>query len=174
MIPEQLNLGQVQKVLQNLLRERVSIRDMLTVIETLADHAAITKSPEMLTEFVRQALSHTITKQNMASDGKLYVMMLDREIEDVITQATQFSEQGTVLALEPTIAQRVLKSLQKGMEQFTVMQLQPIVACLPTIRGQLRRLTEKFFPNLVVLSHNEITSTAEIETVGVVRLNDAN
>jgi len=94
----------VQKVLQNLLRERVSIRDMVTVIEALADHAVTTKSPEILTEFVRQALSRLITKQYTANDGKLYVMMLDQEIEELVTQAVQYSEQGTLLALEPSLA----------------------------------------------------------------------
>ncbi len=169
-IPDMLNLGQVQKVLQSLLRERVSIRDMLTILETLADRSATTKSPEILTEFVRQGLSRNITKQYVSSDGKIYLMMLDQQIEEIIQQATQYGEEGATLALEPSLAQRILDTIQSGIEKFTLLQLTPILACLPGIRGQVRRLTEKFFPNLVVLSHNEISPTAQIESVGIVRL----
>jgi len=173
-VPDMLNLGTVQKVLQNLLRERVSIRDMLTIVETLADHAPRTKSPEILTECVRQAMARVITKQHVSPDGKLYVMMFDQEVEELISQATQYTEQGSVLALEPSLAHRILDALRRGMEQFSVLQVQPVLACLPTVRSQIRRLTEKFFPNLIVLSHSEIAPAVQIETVGVVRLSDGN
>lgn len=172
-IPDQLHLGQVQKVLQNLLRERVSIRDLLTILETLADRAAVTKSADILTEFVRQALARSITKQYTATDGRFYLMMLDHEIEEAIQQSTQYSEEGTVLALEPGLAQRIVEAMQRAIEQFSVLQLQPVLATLPAIRGQVRRLTEKFLPSLVVLSHNEIVSSAQIESVGIVRLSAA-
>jgi flagellar biosynthesis protein FlhA len=164
----------VQKVLQSLLREGVSIRDMLTILETLADRAPKTQSPEILTEFVRQSLARTITKQYASSDGKIYLMMLDQEIEEIIQQATQYVEEGITLALEPNLAQRILDTIQKGIDQFSVIQMQPILACLPTIRSQMRRLTEKFFPNLIVLSHNEIVPSTPIESIGIVRLSDVN
>ena len=130
-IPDMVSLGSVQKVLQNLLRERVSIRDLVTIIETLAEHSSSTKSPEILTEYVRQALGRAITRQYMAGDGKLYVMMFDQEIEELISQATQFSEQGSMLALEPSVARRILDSLRRGIEQFSILQMTPIVACVP-------------------------------------------
>ncbi|MFP4379206.1 MAG: flagellar biosynthesis protein FlhA [Candidatus Sumerlaeia bacterium] len=172
-IPDMIGLGTVQKVLQNLLRERVSMRDMLTILETMIDHATPNQHPDMLTEYVRQALSRSITKQFVSSDNKLYVMMLDQEIEDLVARASQQTDEGTLLALEPNLAQRIIESIQLGIERFSVMQAQPILACLPPIRLPMRRLTEKFFPNLVVLSHNEIAPTAEIESVGIVRLSDA-
>ena len=173
-VPDLLDLGKIQKVLQNLLREQVSIRDMLTIIETLADQAATTKAPEVLTERVRQALGRTITRQYVSSDGKVHLLMLDQEIEEIVAQATQHTEQGaTVLAMEPTTAQRILDGIQKGMEQFSVLQTQPILACVPAIRYQLRQLTAKFFPSLVVLSHNEIAPSTQIESVGIVKLRGA-
>jgi flagellar biosynthesis protein FlhA len=172
-IPEILDLGPVQKVLQNLLRERVSIRDLLTILETLTDHATESKSPDYLTEFVRRALARTITKQYATSDGRIYLMMLDQEIEQIIARATQQTDQGVLLALEPGLAQRVVEAIQKGIDKFSLHQTQPILACLPNIRVQVRRLTEKFFPNLIVLSHNEIAPTVQIESVGIVRLSDA-
>jgi flagellar biosynthesis protein FlhA len=172
-IPETIDLGSIQKVLQNLLRERVSMRDMLTILETLIDHAGKTRNPEILTERVRHALARSITKQFVSTDGKMYLMMLDQEIEDVIARATQQTDDGALLALEPSIAQRIVEAIQRGIDRFTVIQAQPILACLPAIRPPLRRLTEKFFPNLVVLSHNEIVTTAQIESLGIVRLNDA-
>ncbi|MBN1868753.1 flagellar biosynthesis protein FlhA [Candidatus Sumerlaeota bacterium] len=173
-VPEPLNLGLIQKVLQSLLRERVSIRDLLTVLEALTDNVAQTRSPEILTELARQALARSITRQYTSSDGKMHLMMLDQEIEDLIAQATQTTDQGAILALEPHLAQRVLDALQKGVEKFSMLQMQPVVACLPAIRTQLRRLTERFFPNLVILSHSEIAPSAQIESVGIVRLSDAN
>ncbi len=172
-VPEMLSLGQIQKVLQNLLRERVSIRDMLTIIETLADRASSTKHPALLTEFARRSLSRSISKQYMASDGKLYMMMFDQEIESLIQQASQQSEDGVILALEPSIAQRVLDSIGQAVEQFSVLQMQPILTCLPAIRPQVRRLVEKFYPNLIVLSHAEILPSVQIETVAIVRLEAA-
>jgi flagellar biosynthesis protein FlhA len=173
-VPDLLDLGRVQKVLQNLLREQVSIRDMLTIIETLADHATTTKAPEALTEHVRQALARTITRQYVSSDGKIRLLMLDQEIEELVAHATQHTEQGaTVLAMEPTTAQRVLDGIQRGMEQFSALQGQPILACVPAIRRQLRQLTAKFFPSLVVLSHNEIAPSTQVESVGIVKLRGA-
>ncbi|HNY25844.1 MAG TPA: flagellar biosynthesis protein FlhA [Candidatus Sumerlaeota bacterium] len=170
-IPEMISLGQVQKVLQNLLRERVSIRDMLTIIETLAERGALAKNSNLLTEYVRQALARSITKQNQAADGKIYLMMLDQEIEEIVQQATQFTEDGPSLAIEPGMAQRILDAVQRGIEQFSMLQMQPIIACLPAVRSSFRRLTEKFFPSLIVLSHNELTPGAQIESVGILRLN---
>ena len=174
LVPEMLNLGQVQKVLQNLLRERVSVRDMLTILESLADHAGSTKSPDSLTEYVRHTLARSITKQYTNDDGRIYVMMLDQQIEEIVQQATQYADQTPILALEPALAKRVLDAIQRGIDQFSMLQIQPILAVLPNIRPQLQRLTEKFFPNLIVLSHSEIAPTAQIETVGVVRLGEEN
>ncbi|MCX7011174.1 MAG: flagellar biosynthesis protein FlhA [Candidatus Sumerlaeota bacterium] len=172
-IPEVLTLNQIQKVLQNLLAERVSIRDMQTVLETLIDKAAATTDPELLTEHVRQALARSITRQHLADDGKLYLMMLDQPIEEALIRATQQAEGARILALDPRIAQNIINAVQRGIEAFTLMQAQPILACMPMIRPQLRRLTEKFFPNLAILSHSEIAPNTPIESMGVVRLANA-
>ena len=173
LVPEVLTLGQVQKVLQNLLRERVSVRDLQTILEALVDKASLTNDPDLLTEYVRHALARGITRQHLAEDGKLYVMLLDQEIEETMVKAVQQGESGRILALDPRTAQNIINSIQRGVESFTLMQTQPVLACLPSVRAQLRRLTEKFFPSLVILSHSEIAPNTRIESLGVVRLANA-
>ncbi|OPZ22862.1 MAG: Flagellar biosynthesis protein FlhA [candidate division BRC1 bacterium ADurb.BinA364] len=172
-VPDILTLGQIQKVLQNLLRERVSIRDLQTILETMIDRSPATSDPDYLTEFVRQALARNITQQHLSDDGKLYVMMLDQEIEEHLARATQQTDAGRILAIEPRTAQSIINAIQHAMESFTMLQAQPIVACLPAVRLQLRKLTEKFFPSLVIISHSEIAPNTPIESVGIVRLANA-
>lgn len=170
LIPNLLTLGGVQKILQNLLKEQISIRDILTILETLADYAPITKDPDILTEYVRQAMARPITKQYQSPDGSISVMVVDREIEDIIAGSIQQTAQGSYLSLEPTTAQKILNRIKQGMERFGVISTQPIILSSPRIRLHLKRLTERFIPNLVILSHNEITSDAQVQTLGMVSL----
>lgn len=174
-VPEMLPLGLIQKVLQNLLREHVSVRDMLTVIETLSERVNYVKDPDLLTEYVRQGLARHITQPYLNPDGRLHVMVLDREIEDVIARNISMSDQGMTITLEPEYAQQVLTALEQATEQWTnALGLgTPVLACLPACRGALRKLTEKFFPQLVILSHNEIPPNVNVESVGVVGLDHA-
>lgn len=174
LIPNLLSLGKVQKVLQNLLKEQVSIRDLRTILEQLADFAATTQDSNILTEYVRQALARPLTKQYQAKDGSLSVMTLDRRVEDIIEGAIQKSETGPFLAMEPSVAERFLSSLKSAMELVTPnLETSPVLLVSPSIRLCLRRFVERFIPDLVILSHGEIVSSVQIKTVRVVGLNES-
>lgn len=173
-VPEILPLGLIQKVLQNLLRENVSIRDMLTIIETMTERAPMVKDPDILTEYVRQGLARHITRHYVNEDNQLLVMMLDREIEELLMRSLKPSDQGIMLTIDPATAQNLLGSLEQAIDQWGTTFGTPILACLPAVRCPLHKLTEKFFPSLVVLSHNEIPSNIHVESLGVVGLSHAN
>jgi flagellar biosynthesis protein FlhA len=170
LIPGLLPLGAVQKVLQNLLREQVSIRDLHTVLETLADAAYVTKEPDLLTEHVRQSLSRQITRQYQTPDGMLPLITLSQELENQIANSIQDSGQGAYLGLSPAVAQMIINGIDSMMERFTLNNYQPVLLCSPLIRPHVRRLVERFLPNLIVLSHNEVAQDVRIEALGMVEL----
>ena len=171
--PNLLSLGGVQKTLQNLLKEQVSIRDLLSIVETLADYAPITKNVDILTEYVRQRLARSITKQYKTPEGDIPLMTLDAEIEELVNNAIQHTEHESYLSLEPALAQKILAQFNKAMGKFTSMNYQPIILCSPGIRPHLKKLTERFIPTLVVLSHNEIDKRVKLKSLGVASLNYA-
>ena len=172
LVPNLMTLGKVQKVLQNLLREQISIRDLRTILETLADYASKVEDPDVLTEYVRQSLARPITKQYLAKDGTLSVMTLDRAVEDLIQQSIQKTELTSYLALEPTVAEKILAKIRESAEAVTPMlETSPVLLASPLIRMYLRKLTERFLPDLVVLSHSEIIPNVQIRTLRVVTLN---
>jgi flagellar biosynthesis protein FlhA len=173
LVPQQLTVGGVQKVLQGLLREGVSIRDLGTILETLADHAGRTKDPEALTEHVRQALGRAITRRFLAPGGALTVMTLAAGVERTLLEAVQRVEGGTVLALEPALAQRLLARLAEWMERFGARQLSPVLLCSAAVRAAVRQLVERALPTLAVVAPGEIPSGVRVESMGVVTL-DAN
>jgi len=173
LLPNLLSLGGVQRVLQNLLKEQVSIRDLLTIAETLADYAPVTKNLDILTEYVRQKLARSITKKYATPTGDIALMTVDNEIEELITNAVQHTEHESYLSLEPSVAQRILTQLNKALEKFSNMNYQPVILCSPGIRSHLKRLTERFLPTLVVLSHNEIDKRVKLKSLGVVGLSHA-
>ena len=173
LVPNLLSLGGVQKTFQNLLKEQVSIRDLLSIVETLADYAPITKNVDILTEYVRQRLARSITKQYKTPEGDIPLMTLDAEIEELVNNAIQHTEHESYLSLEPALAQKILAQLNKAMEKFTSMNYQPIILCSPGIRPHLKKLTERFIPTLVVLSHNEIDKRVKLKSLGVASLNYA-
>ena len=168
-----LPLGLIQKVLQNLLTERVSIRDMLTIIETMSERAPQIRDTDLLTEYVRQALARHIVQPYVNDQGKLQVMMLDREVEELLMRHTRTTDAGIALTLDPESAQRLLKSLEDAIDQWSMLLGTPILTCLPACRLPLRKLTEKFFPQLVILSHNEIPATVPVETLALVGMKHA-
>jgi flagellar biosynthesis protein FlhA len=171
LVPNLLTLGGVQKVLQNLLREQLSIRDLLTILETLADYAPVTKDPLILTEYVRQSLSRSITKKWQSEDGEIPALMLSFELEESLTKAIQHTDHGSYLALEPQQAQRLMAQLNQAVEQFAMTQYQqPILITGPMLRPHVKRLTEPFLPHLVVLSQSDIVSNVPIKNMGVVRI----
>ncbi|MGK0289687.1 MAG: flagellar biosynthesis protein FlhA [bacterium] len=168
LIPDLLGLGVVQRVLQNLLRENVSIRDLHSLLETLADSAPFTKDPDLLTEHIRQNLARNITRQYQNDEGILPVMTLDQEIENLISNAIHETSQGSYLGLDPSVAQAIISLIEKGIENFNMFNYQPLVLCSPMVRPHLKKLTERFIPNLVVLSHNEVAQDARIESLGTI------
>ncbi|PIQ97345.1 MAG: flagellar biosynthesis protein FlhA [Nitrospinae bacterium CG11_big_fil_rev_8_21_14_0_20_56_8] len=172
LIPSQLPLGKVQRVLKNLLQEQISIRDLRTILEQLADYASVTTDPDLLTEYVRQALARPITKQYQNDDGSLSVLTLDRRLEDLIEGSIQKTETATYLALEPSVAERFLTRLKDAVESVTPkLENSPILLASPMVRKQLRRFTERFIPDLVILSHNEILSSVRIQNLKVISIN---
>ena len=172
LIPDVLSLGKVQKVLQNLLKEQISIRDLRTILEQLADYGPTTKDTDILTEYVRQALARPITKQFQSADGSLSVMTLNREIEELIHSSIQKTELASFLSLEPTVAEKLLLKLQEAVESMTPqMETSPVLLASPGIRHHLRKFVERFIPDLAVLSHSEIIPSVQIKTLKVVDLN---
>lgn len=172
LVPNLMTLGKVQKVLQNLLREQISIRDLRTILESLADNAAQVDDPDVLTEYVRQALARPITNKYLAKDGSLSVMTLDQKVEELIRQSIQKTEVSSYLALEPTVAEKILAKIRETVEAITPsLETAPILLASPLVRMYLRKLTERFLPDLVVLSHSEIVPTVQIRTLRVVTLN---
>src|SRR5262249_35660533 len=155
----QLPVGGVQKVLQNLLRESLSIRDLVSILEALADHAPRSKDPEMLTEHVRLALGRSITRRLQAPDGSLALVTLAAPIERLLLDAVQRTEDGATLAIEPALAQRLLTRLGEAAERFAAQQLSPVLLCSAPIRPHLRRLVERALPSLAVISPGEIVAS---------------
>jgi flagellar biosynthesis protein FlhA len=170
LVPNILPLGIIQKVLQNLLKERVSIRDLLTILETMADSVSITKDPDILTEYVRQRLARSIIKQFETPEGVLPLITIDQKIEDILREGIQKADHGSYLSLEPSLAQKILTAINQTLEKMAQANYQPIILCSPTIRRHLKRLLDRFLPQVVVLSHNELTAQAKIQSLGTVNL----
>jgi flagellar biosynthesis protein FlhA len=172
LVPNLLPLGTVQKVLQNLLAEGVSIRDLALILETLADAASSTKDPVVLTEFARQALGRTICRSLAAADGTLKVFTLSPALEQQLTDALADGDQGRYLALDPRAAQGVIEAIAQTVGKGC-LDGTPVVLSSPAIRPHLRRLTERYLPHLAVVSYNEIGTDITIKAVAMVEAADA-
>ncbi len=170
LVPDILPLGIVLKVIQNLLREGVSVRDLRTILETLAEYGTSTKDPGSLTEMARQSLYRTITESIRGEAGDIPLFTLDRRIEESIAENLMQTEHGQQLSLDPKVTQTILASLNEKIEEATNLGEKMVVLCSPVIRTHFKRLTEKFIPNLVVISHNELSPDANIRSLGTVRL----
>lgn len=170
LVPDLLNLGVIQRVLQGLLKENVSIRDMSTVLETLADTALYTKVPDILIEHVREALARSITRQYQNEEGVLPVMTLNQDMENQLAEAVQDTGQGSYLGIDPQSAEMVMNAIEKGIEAFSMYNYQPLILCSPVVRPHLKKLMERSVPNLAVLSHNEIVSDVRIESLGTIEV----
>jgi len=165
-----LNLGIIQKVLQNLVRENISIRDLLTISEALADYGEMTKDPEILTEYVRQRLGRAIVKPFVDEEDTLRVLTVDSHIEETIRNSLQQTEHGVFLTLDPAAAQRIINAVKKGVEEAEGKGFVPVILTNPTIRRHLRRLIERFISDAHVISHSEIPGNIRIESIGVITL----
>ncbi len=173
LVPDIIPLGTLQKVLQNLLKEKISIRDLLTILETLADYVPITKDVNVLVGYVRQALARAITRQYEDENGNITVIMVSPDIEDTIAKSIQHTEYESFVTADPDVIQNIISSFQKFVTIFTDRGLEPIILCSPNIRTYLRKILEKFFPNITVLSYNEVTHDTNIKSLGMLVLKDA-
>ncbi|MGI6085881.1 MAG: flagellar biosynthesis protein FlhA [Acetivibrionales bacterium] len=169
LIPKLMSLGEIQKVLANLLREGVSIRDMVTILETLADYAPVTRDPDMLTEYVRQALGRAISKGYLSGSGS-EVITLDPKLEQLIIDSVQRNEAGTFMAIEPEISNKVVSNTATLAEKMAQSGKQPIILASPVVRLYFKRLTEHAIPGLVVLSYNELDPNIEVNAIGMVSI----
>jgi len=163
LIPTHMTLGGVQRVLQNLLRERVPVNDIVTILETLLDIAPTTKDIDLMTEHVRQGLSRYITKQFAAPDGVISVISLDPRFESALTRAMGGEP------MSPDVVSRLLRGIESSLEGVKAKGAQPVILCSLQVRRFLRRLLEKFAPSIPVLSSAEVTPSARISTVGMVK-----
>lgn len=173
LIPDPLPLGSVVRVLQNLLKEQISIRDLLTIFETLADEAIRTKDIEVLTESVRKALARGITAKYTTDQGNIPVMTLSPNIEEIIANSLLQTEQGIQLVMDPQTASRLITNIAHAVEHHPEIAGQPILLTSPTSRRHLYKLTSRFIPQLIVLSHNELTNDANVQAVATVELSHA-
>jgi flagellar biosynthesis protein FlhA len=170
LVPGLLTLGSVQKILQNLIREQVSIRDLLTIVETLADYAPMTKDTDILTEYVRQRLSRTITKHFLGNEKVLKVINISSDMEDIISNGINQTEYGAYLALGPKEATRIIDSIKKTLDEMTAKIEQPVLLCSTTIRRHIKKLCDSFQVQVSVFSHNEIPAGLEVQSVGDIGL----
>lgn len=169
LIPKLMTLGEIQKVLANLLREGVSIRDMVTILETLADYAPVTRDPDMLTEYVRQSLGRAISKSCLSGRNP-EVITLDPKIEQMILESVQKTEAGSYMAIDPSLSNKIISSTAKLSEKMAQSGKQPVVLASPVVRLYFKRLTEHAIPGLVVLSYNELDPSLEVNAVGMVSI----
>ncbi|UQD51721.1 flagellar biosynthesis protein FlhA [Bacillus methanolicus] len=168
--PTPLSVGEVQKVLAKLLKENVSIRNLPVIFETLADFGKVTTDTDLLTEYVRQALARQITNQYAGQEKTLKVITLSGKVEKKIAEGIQQTEHGNYLSLDPAVSQGILESLASQIEQLSLMDQTPVVLCSPAVRMYVRQLTERYFPQIPILSYNELEANVEVQSVGVVNV----
>lgn len=165
--PALLSLGEIQKVLANLLRESVSIRNFATIVEALADYAQVTKDTDMLTEYVRQSMYRNITNQFMPNK-EAKVITIDQDVEKNIMESLQTTETGTYMALDPVRSKRLLNNINEQVEKAISLGEQPIIVTAPIVRFYLKKFIEQLSSDIIVLSYNEIDPTAKIQSIGMV------
>ncbi len=170
LVPNILQLGVIQKVLQNLISEGVSIRDMLSIVETLADYGSAIHDPSQLTEYVRARMSRTIIRPYLDSEGTLPIITLSPQIDEILTAGIRSTEQGGYLALDPNQAQGIIKAINSCTEQAVTTDGQPVLLTTPQIRPHLAQLMIRFLPNLPVISQAEIPADVNIQSLATVNL----
>lgn len=168
--PSPLSIGEIQKVLANLLRENVSVRNLPIIFETLADYSKLTSDTDILTEYARQALARQITSQYVNGQPSLKVITVSGKVEKLLADSIQQTDHGNYLAMDPQDSQTVLESIAKEVERVSFMEQSSIILCSPAVRMYLRQLTERYFPQIPVLSYNELDAAIEIQSVGLVNV----
>jgi len=170
LVPNLMTLGEVQQVLKSLLRERVPIRDMVTILETLSNYARSIKDTEVLTEQVRTALGSAICQQFQNDKNQLAVLTLDPGVERLIAEAAQSTPHGFTYSVEPGLLQKIYAQLAKWLEKILPGVKHPVILCSPQVRGHIKRLTERVLPQLVVLSYNEVPQQFKVQSLGMIEM----
>ncbi|OCS84254.1 flagellar biosynthesis protein FlhA [Caryophanon latum] len=168
--PSPLSIGEIQKVLGRLLQENVSVRNLPVIFETMADYSKLTSDTDILTEYVRQALARQITAQHTNGQSTLKVITISGRIEKMLADSIQQTEHGNYLAMDPQDSQNILEAIAKEVERVSFMEQSSILLCSPGVRMYLRQLTERYFPQIPVLSYNELDAAIEIQSVGMVNV----
>ncbi len=168
LVPKLLGVGEIQKVLQNLLREGISILDLVTIFETLADYAPTTRDTDVLTEYVRQSLKRAISNKYFPNGEMTSVVTLDPKIEQEIMGSVKQTEQGAFLALDPDRTQKIMKSVEAEVGKLENLGKNPVIITSPIVRMYFKRLSRDYFQELIVVSYNEIESNVELQSVGMV------
>ena len=168
LVPKLLGLGEIQKVLQNLLTEGVSIRDLLTIFEALADHATVTRDTDLLTEYVRQTLKRAISNKYFGGNGQVSVLTLDPKVEQEIMGSVKQSEQGAYITLSPDRIKAIVDNTRVELEKMENAGTNPIVLTSPIVRMYYRKLMEDYFKDLIVISYNEVSSDVELQSLGMI------
>jgi len=168
LIPKLLGLGEIQKVLQNLLKEGISIRDLLTIFETLADHAATSRDTDVLTEYVRQSLKRAISNKYFPPNETTSVVTLDPKVEQDIMTSVKQTEQGAYLTLDPDRTKAIVSAVETEIAKLENLGKNPIIITSPIVRMYFKKLTEEYFKDLIVVSYNEVESNVELQSVGMV------
>ncbi len=168
--PNPLSVGEVQKVLAKLLKENVSVRNLPVIFETLADFSKMSSDTDLLAEYVRQALARQITNHFVQENGNLKVVTMSGKAEKLIADSIQQTEHGNYLSMDPTDSQRLLETIASQIEQLSLMEESPIILCSPAVRMYVRQLTERYFPQVPILSYNELEANVEVQSVGVVNV----
>ena len=172
LVPKLLGVGDIQKVLQNLLREGISIRDLVTIFETLADYASTSRDTDILTEYVRQSLKRAISNKYFGDEEMTTVITLDPKVEQMIMGSIKQTEQGAYISLDPAITKKILKSTEVEIKKLENKGQTPIIITSPIVRMYFKKLTSDYFKDLIVISYNEIDSDIELKSVGVVTIDD--
>ena len=172
LVPKLLGLGEIQKVLQNLLKEGVSIRDLLTIFETLADYATTTRDTDILTEYVRQALKRAISGRFFSPNEMTSVVTVDPSLEQEIMSSVKQTENGAYLTLDPERTRAIVDSVGREVDKLEKMGRTPIVVTSPIVRMYFKRLVEEYYKDLIVVSYNEIDNNIQLQSVGMVTIND--
>ncbi len=168
LVPKLLGLGEIQKVLQNLLKEGISIRDLLTIFETLADYATTTRDTDILTEYVRQSLKRAVSSKFFPASETTSVVTLDPKLEQEIMGSVKQTETGAYLTLDPEKTKAIMKSVGNEVTKLENLGKTPIVITSPIVRMYFKRLTEDYYRDLIVVSYNEIDNNIELQSVGMV------
>jgi flagellar biosynthesis protein FlhA len=171
-VPQAVGLGTLHRVMQNLLREQIPVKDVLTVLETVADYAQHTKDIDVLTEYVRAALQRTICNMCESDDGRIYAATVDPRIEQMVADSIQMTKSGVTAVLEPGAAQRLIRAVEEVTRTMLANDHRPILITSPNVRLALKRLIESSLPRVVVISFSEITTDCEVHSVGMVKLHD--